>query len=51
MVMDQNLFVSDKVLGSYVLDTAKFIKKEKDGSYANCPLVKRFKTEKCLREN
>ncbi|CAI2197812.1 12728_t:CDS:2, partial [Funneliformis geosporum] len=40
--MDENLFISDKTFGSYVLDTAKLIYRNEDGSFTTSDLVEEW---------
>jgi len=39
-ILDENLFVSDKPLGTYVFDTAKLVKKNDDGSFDTSDVVR-----------
>ncbi|CAG8486360.1 2534_t:CDS:10, partial [Funneliformis caledonium] len=41
-IMDENLFISDKTLGSYVLDTEKLIGRNEDGSFTAGDLVEQW---------
>ncbi|CAB4413736.1 unnamed protein product [Rhizophagus irregularis] len=41
-IMDENLFVADKPLGTYVFETAKIVKKSEDGFYTTSETVREW---------